>query len=194
MAVINRSVDLSVVGANGGGWVTDLGAAPPPVPTAYNSAIPASMLPLGAVSEKGLGYGFAETAQQFIAWGQLTPYRTQITRSLRTFKVDLWETSRAIVKSVMYRQSVSAVAAAASGDYTFQESSTPTPDRRSWIFDVMDGQTLERFFVPSGEVTDRNDVNFKMDEISGYSLTITAFADTSGVTVYHLGHIRNPAS
>lgn len=194
MAVIQRSVDLSVVGANGGGWVTDLNAAVPPVPTTYDEVLPGSLLPLGAVSEDGLGYGFDEDSQSFIAWGQLTPYRTQITRSLRTFTVNLWETNRAICKSVMYRVPVSDVELDVSNDFAFQETATPTPDRRSWVFDVIDGTTLERFYVPVGEVTDRDDVAFKPDEIAAYTLTITAYADGAGVTVYHLGHVNLAAS
>lgn len=194
MAVIQRNVDLSVVGANGGGWVTDLNAATPTAPDSYDSVLAAGFMPLGAVSEEGLGYGFDEDSQSFIAWGQLTPYRTQITRSLRTFTVNLWETNRPIVKSVMYRVPVADVTADGSGDYTFNETATPTPDRRAWVFDVMDGLTLERFFVPVGEVTDRDDVSFRPDEIAAYSLTITAYADANGVTVYHLGHVNQAAS
>lgn len=194
MAVITRNVDLSVVGANGGGWVTDLNAPIPATPTGHDSVLPNTLFPLGAVSEDGLGYGFDEDSQSFIAWGQLTPYRTQITRSLRTFSVNLWETNRAICKSVMYRLPTADVTASGTGDFSFQETATPTPDRRSWVFDVLDGNTLERFFVPVGEVTDRDDVSFKPDEIAAYSLTVTAYADSAGVTVYHLGHVNLTAS
>lgn len=194
MAVITRNVDLSVVGANGGGWVTDLNVATPAAPVAFDSVLDAAFKPLGAVSEDGLGYGFDEDSQSFIAWGQLTPYRTQITRSLRTFTVNLWETNRAICKSVMYRVPLADVTPDGSGDFTFEETATPTPDRRAWVFDVVDGLTLERFYVPVGEVTDRDDVAFKPDEIAAYSLTITAYADAAGVTVYHLGHVNLSSS
>lgn len=190
MAVITRNVDLSVVGANGGGWVTDLNVATPTAPATFDATLDAAFKPLGAISEDGLGYGFDEDSQSFIAWGQLTPYRTQITRSLRTFKVNLWETNRAIAKSVMYRVPLADVTPDGSGDFTFEETATPTPDRRAWVFDVVDGLTLERFYVPVGEVTDRDDVAFKPDEIAAYSLTITAYADAAGVTVYHLGHVN----
>lgn len=189
MAVITRSVDLSVVGANGGGWAVDLGAAIPTAPTSYDSVLAGAFLPLGAISEDGLAYGFDEDSQEFLAWGQLTPFRSQITRSLRTFQITLWETNRAINKSLMYRKSVADVEPDGSGDYTFSEQATPTPDRRSFVFDVIDGLTLERFFVPVGEITDRDDVSYKSDEIAGYNITITAYNDSAGVTVYHLGHV-----
>jgi hypothetical protein len=190
MAVITRSVDLSVVGANGGGWAVDLGAAIPTAPTSYSSTLAAAFKPMGAISEDGLAYGFDEDSQEFLAWGQLTPFRSQITRSLRTFQITLWETNRAINKSLMYRLPIADVTTSGAGDYTFQETATPTPDRRSFVFDVIDGLTLERFYVPVGEVTDRDDVSYKSDEIAGYNLTITAYADSNNVTVYHLGHVQ----
>lgn len=190
MAVITRSVDLSVVGANGGGWAVDLGAAIPTAPTSYDSVLDAAFKPMGAISEDGLAYGFDEDSQEFLAWGQLTPFRSQITRSLRTFQVTLWETNRAINKSLMYRLPVADVTSDGSGEYAFEETATPTPDRRSFVFDVIDGLTLERFFVPVGEVTDRDDVSYKSDEIAGYNITITAYADANNVTVYHLGHVQ----
>lgn len=190
MAVITRSVDLSVVGANGGGWAVDLGAGIPTAPTSYDSVLAGAFLPMGAISEDGLAYGFDEDSQEFLAWGQLTPFRSQITRSLRTFQITLWETNRAINKSLMYRLPVSEVTMDGTGKYSFEETATPTPDRRSFVFDVIDGLTLERFFVPVGEVTDRDDVSYKSDEIAGYNLTITAYADSNNVTVYHLGHVQ----
>lgn len=194
MATIQRSVDLSVVGANGGGWVTDLGVATPPVPTTFDEEPSAAFSPLGAISEEGLTYGFDEDSQEFLAWGQLTPYRSQITRSLRTFQCTLWETNRAICKSVMFRLPLASVGHGSDGTFSFEETATPTPDRRAWIFDVMDGPTIERFFVPVGEVTDRDDVEFTSDEIAGYNVTITAYADSNNVSVYHLGKVALPAS
>jgi hypothetical protein len=189
MATIARSVDLSVVGANGGGWCTDLGAAIPTTPTDAETQPAAAFLPLGAISEEGLTYGFDEDSQEFIAWGQLTAYRSQITRSLRTFQCTLWETNRAICKSVMFRKAVADVTTAGDGTFSFEETATPTPDRRSWLFDVIDGQTMERFFVPVGEITDRDDVEFTSEEVAGYNITVTAYADSNNVTVYHLGKV-----
>lgn len=189
MATIVRNVDLSLVGANGGGWCTDLGAATPAVPASFDSEPVAAFHALGAISEEGLTYGFDEDSQEFLAWGQLTPYRSQITRSLRTFQCTLWETNRAICKSVMYRLPIADVSTAGDGTFSFEETATPTPDRRGWIFDVMDGPTMERFYVPVGEITDRDDVEFTSEEIAGYNVTVTAYADSNGVTVYHLGKV-----
>lgn len=194
MTIYATNVDLSVIGANGGGFVTDLGAAIPTAPTNYNSVLDSAFVPLGAVSEDGLGYGFDEDSQTFTRWGSLTPYRTQITRSQRTFTCNLWETNRAIAKSVMYRVPVADVTPDMAGEYNFEETASPTPDRRAWVFDVVDGLTMERHFVPVGEVSNRENIQFNATTIAGYGLTITAYADAAGVTVYHLGKVNLTAS
>jgi hypothetical protein len=185
MPTIERSADLAVVGANGGGWVVDLGAAVPTAPTDFTAPL-SPWNALGGISDDGLKYGFDEDSAQFIPWGLSTPFRTEVTKSIRTFSVTLWETNRAICKSVMFREPLATFVPNGSGIFSFAETAAPSPDRRSWIFDVYDGNTMERFFVPEGEVTDRTDVTFKKSEMAGYEIKITAYADETGNSVYHL--------
>lgn len=182
MSTVLRAAELAVVGSNGGGWVGALGTAQPASPLTYP---PAPWLALGAISDDGLTYGFDEDSQDFTPWGQSSPFRTVVTKSVRTFKITLWETNRPAARSVMTRIPVASLTPDVSNVTSYAESSTQTPDRRSWIFDVYDGDTLERFYVPSGEVTDRGDVTYKQDEMAGYEITVSAYPDASGNTVYH---------
>lgn len=188
MPTIVRAADLAVVGANGGGWAVDYGAATPAAPTDLST--PASpWLPLGAVSNDGLTYGFDESSEQFTPWGLSAPFRTEVTKSIRTFGLTVWETNRAIVKSLHYRLSVASFDPDVSGLYSFAENAAPTPDRRAFLFHVYDGDTMEAYFVPQGEVTDRSDVKFVQNDIAGYQWKITAYPDGSGNTVYHVGKV-----
>lgn len=181
MVNITRSSDLTVIGANGGGWVAELGTASPASPLEQPLS---PWEPLGAISDDGLVYGFDEDSQQFTPWGLTSPFRTTITQSIRTFQVTLWETSRIAVQSVMYRLDAAELAPE-DGITSFAETASPTPDRRAWWFLVMDGENAKGFYVPSGEVSDRSDVTFKQDEMSGYQITVTAYPDEAGNTVYH---------
>lgn len=185
MANIERSADLAVVGANGGAWATDKGAAIPTAPT-DTTTMPSGLYAVGAISDDGLTYAFDEDSESFTAWGQLAPFRTEVTRSTRTFQLTMWETNRPIAKSLMYRLPVADVTAT-TNKYDFAETSAPVPDRRSWLIDVMDGGNIERFWVPVAEVTDRDDVTYKSDEMSGFNVTLTAYPDEDGNTVYHFG-------
>ncbi|MEV8637795.1 hypothetical protein AB0395_39725 [Streptosporangium sp. NPDC051023] len=182
MPTILRAAELAVVGSNGGGWVATLGTAQPANPQTYPLA---PWYALGAISDDGLTYGFDEDSQDFTPWGQSSPFRTVVTKSVRTFKITLWETNRPAARSVMTRIPIADLTPDINGVTSYAESATQSPDRRSWIFDVYDGDALERFYVPAGEVTDRGDVTFKQDEMSGYEVTISAYPDASGNTVYH---------
>lgn len=194
MATFERSADLAVVGANGGGFVTDFGINSLVVPTDLLTP-DAGFSPLGAISNDGLTYGFDEDQEQFTPWGLTAPFRTETTSSVRTFGCVLWETNRPSVKSIMYRLPFADVTPdSGTGEYQFAETASPAPDRRSWIFDVVDGQTMERFYVPQGEVSDRSDVTFQNSEMAGYEITVTAYPDEDGNTVYHLGRVLVAAS
>jgi hypothetical protein len=188
MPTIVRAADLAVVGANGGGWAVDLGAATPSTPTDL-TAPTSPWLPLGAISDDGLTYGFDEDNQEFTPWGLSAPFRTEVTKSIRTFKLTAWESNRSIVKSLQYRLPVASFDPNVDGIFSFAENSAPTPDRRAFLFHVYDGDTMEGFFVPQGEVTDRSDVPFKKDEIAAYEWTVTAYPDDAGNTVYHVGTV-----
>lgn len=187
MPTIERSADLAVVGANGGAWAVDLGASAPSAPTDLDAPT-SPWLAIGAISDDGLTYGFDEDSEEFTPWGLSTPFRTEVTKSIRTFGITVWETNRRIVKSLQYRQAVATFDPdGVTGLYTFAENASPVPDRRAFLFDVYDGTRMERFFVPSGEVTDRSDVKFAQKELAGYEWKITAYPDEAGNSVYHVG-------
>ena len=182
MVHIDRVADLTEVGANGAIWVADAGTTSPATPTTQ----PASpWLPIGAISNDGLTQGFSEDSQQFTPWGLTSPFRTQITKSLRTFKLTAWETTREIVQSLQYRLPVASLDPV-SGAVAFAETASPSPDRRAFYLLILDGSAISRsLYVPQGEITDRSDVTHKQDAMAGFQWTITAYPDASGNTVYH---------
>ena len=182
MATITRAADLALVGANGGGWTGPLGTTSPGDPQIQPVG---AWRPLGAVSEDGLTQGFDEDSEEYIPWGYTSPIRTTITKSLRTFGLTVWETARTTVKSLQYRLPEAELEPDVGGLTTYAESASPQPDRRAWWFIVVDGSSMQGFYVPEGEISDRSDVNHKGDEMAGYEWTITAYPDAEGNTVYH---------
>lgn len=185
MPTITRAEDLAMVGSNGAGWTIDMGADPPASPADF-SDLTTPWMPVGAISDAGLKIGFSEDNTPFQPWGELTAFRTVITKSERTFDLVLWETNRAICKSLWYRQPVVNFAPNDAGITSFAESASPPPDRRSWVWDIYDGDTMERYFAPLAEVTDRTDITAKQGEMIGYEVKVTVYPDDSGNTLYHL--------
>ena len=195
MVNIVRAADLTMVGANGGAWVAPVGTpgltSPLDQPTDPWAA-------LGAISDDGLVNGWDEDSQEFTPWGLTSPFRTQITKSVRTFSATMWETSRLSVMSLHYRLAEADLAPDGEGITTFAETASPVPDRRAFWFLVMDGDNARGFYVPEGEISERSDVTYKQDEMSGFEWTITTYPDAAGNTVYHCDKIpitpADPAS
>ncbi|MEW2580129.1 phage tail protein [Streptomyces syringium] len=188
MVQITRAADLSMVGANGGAWVAPLGT---PGPTSLGTP-PSPWTGLGAISDDGLKYGIDEDHKEFTPWGVTSAFRTQITKSVRTFGLTMWETNSPIVKSLMFRLPVADLIPGSDGVSKFAETASPVPDRRSWFFLVADGDAMEGFYVPSGEITDRSDVTYKSEDMAGYDIKVTAYPDASNNTVYHLFTTKAP--
>lgn len=181
--IVDRDVDLLLVGVNGAAWTTDFGLATPAAPT-DPAATPANTWePCGAVSEDGLTAGFSEDRQDIRVWGLLSPFRTITTSSVRTFQLTLVETQRDIVASVWYRKAIADLARV-SGVRTIPDSSTPAPDRRAWLFRSIDGNVVMQYYVPLGEITDRADVQHQSSNAAAYQITVTAYPDSVGNTVY----------
>lgn len=186
MVHITRAADLLEVGANGGAWVADLGTASPGDPDVQP---PAPWLQIGAISEEGLTQGFEEESQSFTPWGYTSPIRTNITSSLRTFQVTAWETGRVIVQSLQYRIPVPDLQPSGEGLTEFAETASPSPDRRTFWFLVIDGQFRRGFYCPAAEITARTEVAHRGDQVAGYQWTITAYPDEAGNTVYHSARV-----
>lgn len=181
MVNITRAADLTEVGSNGACWVADLGATAPATPLTQPLS---PWEPVGAISDDGLVQGFDEDSQSFTPWGLTSPFRTTITKSLRTFKITAWETARTTVQSLQYRIPIADLAPV-SGLTSFAETASPLPDRRAFWFAIFDGDISRGFYVPEGEITDRSDVTHKQTDMAGFEWTITAYPDEAGNTVYH---------
>lgn len=192
MATIERSDDLAMIGINGGAWTVDMGSATPSAPTGFE-ALSAPWLAVGMISEDGLTYAIDEDSEEFKAWGQTSPFRKVVTGSVRTFQLTLWETQRPLVKSLMYRLPVADVTPDVDGLATFAESASPAQDRRAWVFDVYDGESMLRMFAPEAEVSERGDVVYKGDEVTGYEVTVSVYPDEAGNLLYHTSKI-DPAA
>jgi hypothetical protein len=183
MVNITRASDLSVIGANGGLWVAAVGTVAPDSPLTQPAT---PWEPLGAISDDGVVYGFNEDNAEFTPWGLTAPFRSTITKSIRTFKFTLWETARTTAMSVMYRIPEADLAPdGVSGLTSYAETASPSVDRRAWWLAVFDGDTARGMYVPQAEVSDRADVTFKQNELAGFEITLTAYPDDAGNTVYH---------
>jgi hypothetical protein len=180
---VDRDVDLMLVAGNGVGWTVDKGAVTPAAP-ADPAATPSSgWIPVGAVTEDGLTNAFDEDRTGVRVWGIQTDFRTIVTSSITTFQLSLRETERDICVSLFYKKSLADLARSG-GVRSYASESSPAPDRRPFLFKVIDGEVIKQFFIPEGEVTDRADVQYQPSDSAIYQLTISTYPDAVGNTVY----------
>lgn len=177
---MTSNAQLAIVGATGVGYT---GALTATAPTDF-TALGVAWTDFGFISQDGMTAAVAENRQTWTPWGQLSPIRTQITSSTKTFAVTCWETNE-IVMSLYYKVAAADVVPdAVTHIVEFDELDRPSPDRRSFVFDILDGASNQlRIYIPSGEVTEKGNVVYKSDDLVGYPLTITAYADDNGVAV-----------
>lgn len=171
--------ELVLLGATGKGSVGPRGTTGP---TRIDTTLNVAFKELGWVSDDGLTKARTEARKDFTPWQSRSPIRTQITSSVKTFKLTCWE-SNPIVLSLYYRGGT--VTPDTDGIMSISESDVPSPDIRAWVFDVVDGVNLIRHYVPVGEVTETGDIVYKSDEIVAYDLTITAYPGSDGISVHH---------
>ncbi len=174
------NAQLALVGASGVGYTAPTGTA---APTDF-AALPAAWSDMGYISQDGMTAAVDEERQSWTPWGALSPIRTQVTSSTKTFAVTCWETNKTVM-SLYYKLDAATLTADTNGIIKFAENDKPAPDRRAFVFDVLDGATnLLRFYIPLGEVTEKGDVSYKSDDLVGYPITISAYPGTDGVSVY----------
>lgn len=169
-----RTVANVWVGADGRAYVAATSAT---APTGADSSLDGSWTELGWINEDGLTEASNEDFTEVKGWDG-TVIRKIRTSAERTFAFTCMETNKAVLE-LFYPGS--SVTAASGGSKIEVESSAP--DRRAFVFDVIDGDAVARYYVGNGEVSERGDVTHAAGEAVAYTFTVTAYPDTDGVSV-----------
>lgn len=177
---MTSNAQLALVGATG---VWNVGLLGTTAPVGF-SALGTGWKDLGYISQDGMTAAVDEERQSWTPWGGLSPIRTQVTSSTKTYAITAWE-SNATVLSLYHKIPEATFTPDVDGVISFAESDRPTPDRRAFCFDVLDGASNQiRIYIPLGEVTERGDVVYKSDDLIGYPLTVTAYPGADGNSVF----------
>lgn len=59
-----------------------------------------------------------------------------------------------------------------------------TLPRKSYVFEVKDGNAKIRIYVPDGQITEVGDVTYSDAEVIGYEVTVSTFPDANGNKAY----------
>jgi hypothetical protein len=178
--------DLILAGINGGGAAgNSLAYFGPPnatAPTSATAAPAAAFLDAGWCTQDGLTLSSDESSTNIQAFGTFAPVRTIVTESTQTFGVTFLE-SNPVTLAVYHRKALGSLVPSATGGIDFATGAAESV-RYSAVFDLVDGVNHLRAYCPTVEVTDREDLAITAGEAVTYGVTLTAFPDAGGNSIY----------
>lgn len=167
MSTSSANVNVAVTGAVYG---TANGDAPTP-PTTAISTLDVLFADLGYISDNGITEAYNDTTTEIKAWQGGTIVRTVISASKATIKFMMIENKREAAE-LFHKGSV--VVSDGSTGYRM-DVMVPSPDRRKFVLDIIDGNDHLRIYIADGEVSNRSDITYKSDTQIGYEVEITMY-------------------
>lgn len=156
------------VGITGEVYVAPTGST---APTNTATALDAAFVGLGYVGEDGVAIAPNDTTEAIVAWQNAARVRTVFTESFWTFKFKLIETKGKTVG--LYFRNSSGPSVVSASEWSMLPDAT-NPDLRAFVIEVVDGSKTYRYYIPSGEITERSEITVANGEAIGYEVTLTA--------------------
>ena len=173
MATSASNVNVAVTGA----IYASASGDSPDAPTTATSVLDVLFADLGYVSDDGITESYNDDTTEIKAWQGGTVVRTIISGSKATIKFMMIENKREVVE--LYHKGSVVVS---DGDTGWKiDVMVPTPDRRSFVLDIIDGDDHERIYIGDGEVSSRSDITYKSDTQIGYEVEITMYPNNGVV-------------
>lgn len=160
------------VGVTGSVWVGPTSAT---APTSATSSL-TGFTELGYVSPDGLEEGRDRSTNQIRAWQDGALVREVVTESTATFKFMLMETTKAVIE-LFYGATATGTGASTVVDV----NPAATGGKKSFVFNVVDGSTVVRTYVATGEILAVEPVKAANGDVLGYGVTVTAYPSSTGV-------------
>ncbi len=165
-----------LVGATGHVYGAPTGTT---LPTTEVAALDGAFVNQGYISDAGVVQGIAENITDIAAWGG-DIVRSIATQHKLTFTFTMIETNAESLETFYGPQTT---------PLTTTEIKAQSRTRQSWVIDVVDGTIgYLRLVIPDGEVLEVGDVTYATESAISYEVTLTAYADTSGVKAYKYVH------
>lgn len=134
---------------------------------------------LGYLSPDGVEIAFDEDTTEFIPWQELSAIRQDITKSAKTIKVTLWQFNKGNAELYFGLAGGSVKTDPNTGVWSFYEDAVPTFERGLFSLDVVDGDAAMRLVAFEAQVTARDSIVLKRDEMIGLTVTLTLYPANS---------------
>jgi hypothetical protein len=142
------------------------------------TALDVGFASLGYVSEEGVTQTKGIETETMVAWGG-DEVRVMKTSDALSYSLTLIETSPAVLAEYFGADNVATV----TGVTTVSVNGTELP-RRSYVFELLDGDSAIRVYLPVAQITNTDDITFVDGEPIGFPITISAYPDEAGNKAY----------
>jgi len=159
------------VGTTGVVYVAPTGTA---APTDSGTALDVAFVDLGYCSPDGVAETIDKSTVQIRAWQNGALVREVVSEGTYSIQTTFIETNEAVLE-LYYGVPMDA------GKFLIDPRKTG--GRQSFIVDVIDGSSIERTYIPAGEITSVGERTLASGEAIGYMVTITAYADATSNVV-----------
>jgi hypothetical protein len=166
MALDSDNVRVAVTGA------VYVGPTSTSAPTGSASVL-TGFVDLGYVSADGITETIDKTTSQIRAWQNGALVREVVSEGTYSVAMTFIETNQDVLE--LYFGS-------AITDGELDGDPTKSGGRKSFVIDVVDGDIVERTYIPAGEITAVGERTLASGDAIGYAVTVTAYADSSNVT------------
>ena len=167
------NADNVVVAITGAVYVAPTGTTPP---TDSDTALDPAFVGVGYLSEDAVSETIAVDTNDIVAWQNSDTVRKVITSFGVEFTFTMIETNQASTGLYYGKAHTDGTSHGIGGTMT---------GRQAFVIDAIDttGQSIRRY-IPSGEVTERGEVDITGTDALGYEVTVAAYpsADLSGDT------------
>lgn len=167
MALDSDNVRVAVSGAV---YVAPTGTT---APADSSTALNVAFKDLGFISADGIAETIDRSTNQIRAWQNGSLVREVTSEGTYSVSLTFLETNLDVLE-LYYGATITGGA--------LQGDPTSTGGRKSFVIDVVDGDTVERTYIPAGEITAVGERTLASGEAIGYNVTITAYADAGSTT------------
>jgi len=168
MALDSDNVRVATTGAV---YVAPVGTTGP---TDSNGSLNVAFVDLGYVSADGISESMDKSTNQIRSWQDGSLVREVVADGTYMVEMTFIETNEAVLE-LYYGVSHTA------GKFAIDPRKTG--GRQSFVIDVIDGNSVERTYIPSGEITSVGERTLASGEAIGYQVTVTAYADATSTVV-----------
>lgn len=155
------------------------------VPTSAIAVIDADIRPLGYVSEDGLEAKGQRSVNAIKDWNTdiIAQLQTEHSVSFGLTLYAAWDED--VLAEVFGAENLTVTPATPSTGKLIRvkETGSVLPNR-IWVFDMKTGGKKLRIVLPNAKITETAEKSFVAAELAGFTVTVEAFKDNSGVKAY----------